>query len=99
MVGALAVALALGGVSLVALLRPSGSTARPSNSSSRASELVTSSEDSHSADAQTSQNRRISELLHNSETSGLIGYESEQCPFEDKPSHLTPERVHGGVGQ
>ena len=44
-------------------------------------------------------NRRIAELLNNSEDLRQIEYEWERIWFNDQPSHLTPERVHGGVGQ
>jgi hypothetical protein len=42
-------------------------------------------------------NRRILELLHNSEDLRQIEYEWERIWFTDQPSHLTPERVHGGI--
>jgi len=44
-------------------------------------------------------NRRILELLVQSEDLRQIEYEVERIMFIDQPSHLTPERVHGGVGQ
>jgi hypothetical protein len=43
-------------------------------------------------------NRRISELLNTSEDLRQIEYEWERIWFTDQPSHLTPQRVHGGVG-
>ena len=42
-------------------------------------------------------NRRIIELLNNSEDLRTIEYEWERIWFTDQPSHLTPERVHGGI--
>ncbi len=42
-------------------------------------------------------NRRILELLNNSEDLRQIEYEWERIWFTDEPSHLTPERVHGGI--
>jgi hypothetical protein len=42
-------------------------------------------------------NRRISELLVDSENLRQIEYEWERIWFTDEPSHLTPERVHGGI--
>ena len=42
-------------------------------------------------------NRRISELLVDSENLRQIEYEWERIWFTDEPSHMTPERVHGGV--
>lgn len=42
-------------------------------------------------------NRRIVELLNNSEDLRQIEYEWERIWFTDQPSHLTPERVHGGI--
>jgi hypothetical protein len=44
-------------------------------------------------------NLRMRELLNNSENLRQIEYESERFWMNDQPSHLTPERVHGGVGQ
>jgi len=41
--------------------------------------------------------RRIFELLNNSEDLRQIEYEWERIWFTDQPSHLTPERVHGGI--
>jgi hypothetical protein len=42
-------------------------------------------------------NRRILELLNNSEDLRQIEYEWERIWFTDQPSHLTPDRVHGGI--
>lgn len=42
-------------------------------------------------------NRRVNELLNNSEDLRQIQYEWERIWFNDQPSHLTPERVHGGI--
>jgi hypothetical protein len=42
-------------------------------------------------------NRRIIELLNNSEDLRTIQNEWERIWFTDQPSHLTPERVHGGI--
>jgi hypothetical protein len=41
--------------------------------------------------------RRIAELLNTSEDLRQIEYEWERIWFTDQPSHLTPERVHGGI--
>jgi hypothetical protein len=42
-------------------------------------------------------NIRIRQLLNNSEDLRQIEYEWERIWFTDQPSHLTPERVHGGI--
>ena len=42
-------------------------------------------------------NRRVLELLNQSEDLRQIEYEWERIWFTDQPSHLTPERVHGGI--
>ena len=42
-------------------------------------------------------NRRIQELLNISEDLRQIEYEWERIWFVDQPSHMTPERVHGGI--
>jgi hypothetical protein len=42
-------------------------------------------------------NRRMNELLNQSEDFRQMEYEWERIWFTDMPSHLTPERVHGGV--
>ena len=38
-------------------------------------------------------------LMNQSENLRQIEYEMERFWMVDQPSHLTPERVHGGVGQ
>jgi hypothetical protein len=43
--------------------------------------------------------RRIVVLLNQSENLRQIEYEMERFWMVDQPSHLTPERTHGGVGQ
>jgi len=42
-------------------------------------------------------NRRVLQLLNQSEDLRQMEYEWERVWFTDMPSHLTPERVHGGV--
>jgi hypothetical protein len=42
-------------------------------------------------------NRRMQELLNQSEDLRQIQYEWERIWFTDQPSHMTPERVHGGI--
>jgi hypothetical protein len=42
-------------------------------------------------------NRRVHELLNTSEDLRQIEYEWERIWFTDQPSHMTPERVHGGI--
>lgn len=42
-------------------------------------------------------NRRMHELLNTSEDLRTIEYEWERIWFTDEPSHLSPERVHGGI--
>jgi hypothetical protein len=42
-------------------------------------------------------NRRIVELLNNSEDLRAIEYEWERIWFTDHPSHLTPERTDGAI--
>ncbi|HEY7426900.1 MAG TPA: hypothetical protein VH682_21875 [Gemmataceae bacterium] len=42
-------------------------------------------------------NKRILELLHQSAELDTIEAEWERIWFTDMPSHLTPERVHGGI--
>jgi hypothetical protein len=42
-------------------------------------------------------NRRMGELLNNSEDLRVIQDEWERIWFCDQPSHLTPDRVHGGI--
>jgi hypothetical protein len=43
--------------------------------------------------------RRMLVLMNQSENLRQIEYECERFWMVDQPSHLTPERVHGGVGQ
>lgn len=42
-------------------------------------------------------NRRMTELINQSEGLRLIEDEWERIWFTDEPSHLTPDRVHGGI--
>lgn len=42
-------------------------------------------------------NRRMHELLNQSEDLRTMEYEWERIWFTDQPSHLSPERVHGGI--
>ena len=42
-------------------------------------------------------NRRMHELINNSEDLRQIESEWERIWFMDQPSHLTPDRVHGGI--
>src|SRR4051794_34846462 len=42
--------------------------------------------------------RRIKELLNQSEDLRQIDLEVERFWMIDQPSHLAPERVHGGIG-
>jgi hypothetical protein len=42
-------------------------------------------------------NRRMMELLNISENLRQIEYEWERIWFTDQPSHLTPDRIHGGI--
>jgi hypothetical protein len=42
-------------------------------------------------------NRRVNELMTQSENLRQIESEWERIWFTDQPSHLTPERVHGGI--
>jgi hypothetical protein len=42
-------------------------------------------------------NRRMNELINQSEDLRQIELEWERIWFTDQPSHLTPERVHGGI--
>ena len=42
-------------------------------------------------------NRRMNQLLNQSEDLRQIEYEWERIWFTDQPSHMTPERVHGGI--
>ena len=41
--------------------------------------------------------KRMNELLNNSEDLRAMEEEWERIWFTDQPSHLTPERVHGGI--
>ena len=43
--------------------------------------------------------RRVMVLMNQSENLRQIEYEMERFWMVDQPSHLTPERVNGGVGQ
>src|SRR5262249_2594415 len=42
-------------------------------------------------------NRRMIELLNTSEDLRQIEHDGEQGWFTDEPTHMTPERVHGGI--
>lgn len=42
-------------------------------------------------------NRRILELLNCSETFGPIEVDFERISANDQPTHLTHERIHGGI--
>jgi hypothetical protein len=42
-------------------------------------------------------NIRMEQLLNQSEDLRTIEYETRRFWFNDEPSHLTPERVHGGI--
>ena len=42
-------------------------------------------------------NRRMHELLNQSEDLRQVEYEWERIWLTDEPSHMTPERVHGGI--
>ena len=42
--------------------------------------------------------KRIQELLNNSEDLRQIELEWERIWFTDQPSHMTYDRVHGGIG-
>jgi hypothetical protein len=42
-------------------------------------------------------NRRMAELLNVSENLRTMEYEWERIWFTDQPSHLTPDRIHGGI--
>lgn len=42
-------------------------------------------------------NRRMKELLNTSEDLRQIQNEWERIWFTDQPSHMTPERIHGGI--
>ena len=42
-------------------------------------------------------NVRMQQLLYQSEDLRQIEYEWERIWFTDQPSHMTPDRVHGGI--
>jgi hypothetical protein len=42
-------------------------------------------------------NRRMNELMNTSEDLRQIEDEWERIWFTDQPSHMTPDRVHGGI--
>jgi len=42
-------------------------------------------------------NVRMSQLINQSEDLRQIGQEWRRFWFNDQPSHLTPERIHGGI--
>jgi hypothetical protein len=42
-------------------------------------------------------NRRMAEMLNISENLRTMEYEWERIWFTDQPSHLTPDRIHGGI--
>jgi hypothetical protein len=42
---------------------------------------------------------RIAVLMNQSENLRQINYEIQRFWMVDQPSHLTPDRVHGGVGE
>lgn len=42
-------------------------------------------------------NRRVKELLNQSEDLRQISYEWERIWFTDQPSHMVIDRVHGGI--
>jgi len=42
-------------------------------------------------------NRRVNELMNQSEDLRQIEDIWERAWFVDQPSHMTPERVHGGI--
>jgi len=42
-------------------------------------------------------NVRMGQMLNQSEDLRQIGYEWRRIWFTDQPSHLTPERIHGGI--
>jgi hypothetical protein len=41
--------------------------------------------------------RRMNELMNNSEDLRVIEEEWERIWFNDQPSHLNPQRIHGGI--
>jgi hypothetical protein len=42
-------------------------------------------------------NTRVQQLINNSEDLRQAEYEWRRIWFSDQPSHMTPERVHGGI--
>lgn len=42
-------------------------------------------------------NVRMQQLMYNSEDLRQIGNEWRRFWFNDQPSHMTPERIHGGI--
>jgi hypothetical protein len=42
-------------------------------------------------------NRRMEELMNNSEDLRVIEEEWRRIWFNDQPSHLNPQRIHGGI--
>jgi hypothetical protein len=42
-------------------------------------------------------NVRMNQLMNQSEDFRQIGQEWRRFWFNDQPSHLTPERIHGGI--
>jgi hypothetical protein len=68
-------------------------TVAPGTTQSYKPRTKTSSSQKYSSDP----NRRLSELLKQSEDLRKIEYEWERIWFTDQPSHMTPERVHGGI--
>lgn len=42
-------------------------------------------------------NRRVAVLMHQSEDLRQISYEWSRIWFTDQPSHLTPNRIDGGI--
>jgi hypothetical protein len=52
---------------------------------------------SSSKKGESDRNQRMAELLQQSEDLQRLECEWERIWFNDEPSHLTPERVHGGI--
>jgi Mg-chelatase subunit ChlI len=42
-------------------------------------------------------NERMDALLNQSEDERQLSYEWRRIWFNDQPSHMTPERIHGGI--
>jgi hypothetical protein len=42
-------------------------------------------------------NTRMNALLNQSEDMRQASYEWQRIWFNDQPSHMTPERIHGGI--